>query len=55
MLSEEEVEAIYMDHIIKCFMVIFTNDHSQHLLLNEDLIEIALSCLENSDGISIEA
>jgi len=24
----EEVEGIYMDHIIKCFMVIFTNDHS---------------------------
>jgi hypothetical protein len=24
----EEVECIYMDHIIKCFMVIFTNDHS---------------------------
>jgi uncharacterized protein (UPF0335 family) len=31
---QDDIERVYMDHIIKCFMVIFTNDHSKHLLLN---------------------
>ena len=35
------------DTIIKSFMVIFTNEKSQHLLLNKDIIDIAFSCLEN--------
>lgn len=36
-------------------MVIFTNEKSQHLLLNKDIIEIAFSCLENVFMISHEA
>lgn len=36
-------------------MVIFTNEKSQHLLLNKDIIEIAFSCLENVFQISAEA
>jgi hypothetical protein len=43
-----------MDNIVKSFMLIFTNEHCHHLLLNEDLIEIAISCLENIDNISYE-
>jgi hypothetical protein len=36
-------------------MIIFTNDESQHLLLNIDLIEIAFNCMENSTSITMEA
>ena len=54
-MPADEVECIFMDHIIKCFMVIFTNDSSQHLLLNDDLIEITLTCLENSESITKES
>lgn len=41
--------------MIKAFMVIFTHDHSQHLLLNRDLIDIAFNCLEFADEIAEEA
>jgi hypothetical protein len=34
------------DALIKSFMVIFTNEKSQHLLLNKDIIDIAFNCLE---------
>ena len=43
------------DALIKSFMVIFTHDHSQHLLLNKDLIDIAFNCLEFCSDISQEA
>lgn len=43
------------DSLIKAFMVIFTNEHSQHLLLNKDLIDIALNCLENASQCTLEA
>lgn len=36
-------------------MVIFTNESSQHLLLNRDLIDIALNCLENYGSCTEEA
>jgi hypothetical protein len=36
-------------------MVIFTNEKSQHLLLNKDIIEIAFSCLNQCDQISMDA
>ena len=36
-------------------MIIFTNDQSQHLLQNQDLIEIALSCLKNSSEMTLDA
>ena len=36
-------------------MVIFTNERSQHLLLNKDIIDIAFDCLENCNLISAEA
>ena len=43
------------DALIKSFMVIFTNERSQHLLLNKDIIDIAFDCLENCNLISSEA
>ena len=43
------------DSLIKSFMVIFTNEKSQHLLLNKDIIDIAFNCLEFCSEISIEA
>lgn len=43
------------DSLIKSFMVIFTNDKSQHLLLNRDLIDIAFNCLEFCKDCTIEA
>ena len=36
-------------------MVIFTNEKSQHLLLNKDIVDIAFSCLENVFLISKDA
>jgi len=49
------MEQLMKDALIKSFMVIFTHDHSQHLLLNKDLIDIAFNCLEFCSDISIEA
>ena len=43
------------DALIKSFMVIFTNEKSQHLLLNQDIIDIAFNCLEYCESISIDA
>jgi len=43
------------DALIKSFMVIFTNEKSQHLLLNKDIIDIAFNCLEFCSEISVEA
>ena len=43
------------DALIKSFMVIFTNEKSQHLLLNQDIIDIAFNCLEYCENISIDA
>lgn len=51
----ETIEVQLRDALIKAFMVIFTNEHSQHLLLNRDLIDIALNCLEHSGQTSTEA
>lgn len=48
-IDPEDFEAVdqhLRDSLIKAFMVIFTNDKSQHLLLNKDLIDIAFNCLE---------
>ena len=39
--------------IIKSFMMIFTNESSQHLLLNIDLIDIAFNCMQNCNEISL--
>ena len=36
-------------------MIIFTNENSHHLLLNNDLIDIAFTCLENSIYLTFEA
>jgi hypothetical protein len=43
------------DALIKSFMLVFTNERSQHLLLNNDIIDIAFNCLEFCESISIEA
>ena len=51
----DQKKAELRDAIIKSFMVIFTNEKSQHLLLNKDIIKIAFSCLENVFQISSEA
>lgn len=53
--SEADLDSILRDSLIKSFMVIFTHDHSQHLLLNKDLIDIAFNCLEFCSDISLEA
>ena len=53
--DHELVEAHLRDSLIKSFMVIFTNDKSQHLLLNKDLIDIAFNCLEFCNDCTIEA
>ena len=50
-----EKQAELRDTIIKSFMVIFTSEKSQHLLLNKDIIDIAFSCLENVFLVSMEA
>ena len=34
-------------------MMIFTNENSQHLLLNVDLIDIAFNCMSNCSEISL--
>ena len=44
-----------IDSFIKTFMLIFTNENNNYLLLNNDLIEITLNCLENGQQIKIEA
>lgn len=49
------VEIHMRDSLIKSFMVIFTNEMSQHLLLNRDLIDIAFNALEFCEDCSIEA
>ena len=49
------IEQILRESLIKSFLVIFTHDHSQHLLLNKDLIDIAFNCLEFADEIAEEA
>jgi hypothetical protein len=51
----DAVDQHLRDSLIKAFMVIFTNDKSQHLLLNKDLIDIAFNCLEFCNDCSVEA
>jgi len=51
----ELVEIHMRDSLIKSFMVIFTNEKSQHLLLNKDLIDIAFNCLEFATDCTLEA
>ena len=53
--QDELLDHRLRDALIKSFMVIFTHDHSQHLLLNKDLIDIAFNCLEFCSDISLEA
>lgn len=53
--DQELVEIHLRDSLIKSFMVIFTNEESQHLLLNKDLIDIAFNCLEYATECTIEA
>jgi len=60
-LAEEElesfstVEGYLRDQLIKSFMVIFTNEQSRHLLMNQDLIDIAFNCLISSQDLTLEA
>lgn len=49
------IEMYLIDSLVKSFMIIFTNESSQHLLLNMDLIEIAFNCMENCLDITFEA
>ena len=41
--------------MIQTILVIFLNKENQHLLLNEHIIEVAISCIKNSDQLSDEA
>lgn len=43
------------DALIKSFLVVFTNEKSAHLLLNEHIVATMFSCLEHCDKISLEA
>ena len=36
-------------------MIIFSNEKSHHLLVNNDLIDIAFNCMEYSTDITLEA
>ena len=49
------IDSHLRDSLIKAFMVIFTNEKSQHLLLNKDLIDIAFNCLEFCNECTLEA
>lgn len=49
------IDNVLRDSLIKAFMVIFTNEQSQHLLLNKDLIDIAFNCLEYCSECTLEA
>jgi hypothetical protein len=51
----ELIDSHLRDSLIKAFMVIFTNEKSQHLLLNKDLIDIAFNCLEFCKETTLEA
>jgi hypothetical protein len=53
--NDTVMEQALRESIIKSFMVIFTHNHSQHLLLNRDLIDIAFNCLEFAVDIADEA
>jgi hypothetical protein len=45
---------ILRESLIKSFLMIFTNEGSQHLLLNRDLIDIAFNVLEFIDEVNEE-
>lgn len=50
-MSQDEL----MDaQIINCLYKAFTQDSSHHLMFNENLIQIAMSCLEFCQDISID-
>ena len=51
----DAVDQHLRDSLIKAFMVIFTNEKSQHLLLNKDLIDIAFNCLEFCSDCTVAA
>ena len=53
--DSDKIDAHLRDSLIKAFMVIFTNEKSQHLLLNKDLIDIAFNCLEYCKDCTLEA
>ncbi len=53
--DEVAVKQILRESLIKAFLVIFTNENSQHLLLNQDLIDLAFNCLEFTHELADEA
>ena len=46
MKFESVIFRILTDSIIKSFMIIFTDPSNKNLLMNSDLVEIALNCIE---------
>lgn len=46
---------ILTDSIIKSFMIAFDNQGNSNLLMNQDLIQIALKCIENGPHIKAMA
>ena len=54
MRDEKDLEDKIKKSIIKSYMMIFTHENSQHLLLNIDLIDIAFNCMMNCKSINIE-
>ena len=53
--DQSVVLQILRESLIKSFLMIFTNEGSQHLLLNRDLIDIAFNCMEFIDQITEES
>lgn len=51
----QPVELYLRDSLIKAFVLIFTNQNSQHMLMHSDLIDIAFNCLQRCKNITLEA
>ena len=50
-LSLEHIQEL-REAIIKTILVIFTSKENQHLLLNDNIIEVAINCIQNSQHLS---
>lgn len=51
---KDDIDDMIKKIIIKSYMMIFTHENSQHLLLNIDLIVIAFNCMENCKQLNVE-
>ena len=54
-IDDIAVKQILRESLVKTFLVIFTNENSQHLLLNKDFIDLTFNCLEFTNELTDEA